>query len=71
MVLEEGWYFTQEVIALCMKMTEEKGKLPELNLPLFPFTEDFISKKNVLTSGVGRRRVWERANRPQYFAAYL
>lgn len=54
-----------------MKMTEEKGKLPELNLPLFHFTEDLISKKNVLTSGVGRRRVWERANRPQYFAAYL
>lgn len=28
-----------------MKMPEEEGELPDLNLPLFRFTEDLISKK--------------------------
>lgn len=43
-----------------MKLTEERGKLPDLNLSLFPFTEDLIciisivSLKNILS------RVWGR-----------
>jgi len=54
-----------------MKRTEDKGKLPELSLPIFPFAEDIISMKNVVSRGTGRRRVWDRASRPQYIPAYL